>query len=1180
MTCKSLRFESFTLDLERLCLDGPSGQMDLRRKSFEVLRYLVEHAGRVATKEELVEAVWPDVTVGDESLTQCISEVRRALGEESHRIIKTVPRRGYLFDVPVLAGDVRVAEASQMSTATAPIELDSSTDHIPRHAGEKIDRDVLAGERKQVTVLCADVMESLELVAQRDPEEAVKILDTVLKLMTKAVHRYDGAVNLVTGYGIMALFGVPLTQEDHALRGCFAALQIREEMKRYAQGLQHAPRSPILMHAGLSSGEVVTRATASDPFSEYRAMGPATDLAARLTRMAPLGTLLVSAETLGLAEGHVQVKRFGVANTNPLTEPVYELVGARPAQTRFQALATRGLTSFVGRTAETEQLERVQTKVQRGHGQIAAIVGEAGVGKSRLVYEFTQSYCLQGWLTLQTAAVSHGKMTSYLPFIDLLKGYFKIQERDHTREIREKVTDKLLTLDEVLKPILPALLALLDVPMNDMVWQALDPAQRRQLTLDAVRRLLLREAREQPVLLIFEDLHWIDGESQALLDSLVDSLGAARLLLLVNYRPEYQHGWGSKTSYSQLRLDALPAESAGELLDALLGDDPGLAPLKERLIKRGNPFFLEETIRTLVETQALAGERGRFRLTQAVQTIRVPPTVQAMLAARIDRLPTNDKRLLQIASVIGKDVPFALLQAIGDLSEKMLRRGLERLQAAEFLDETELFPDLEYSFKHALTHEVTYGGLLQEHRRELHARIVIAIETLYPHRLAEQIERLAHHALLGDLREKAVDYLRQAGLKAAARSALLDARVWFEQALGVIGALPKSPPMLEQAFEIRLELRPVLILLGELRLVLERLREAEALAKRLNDERRRGRLCAIVTNTHSLLGELDEAVASGTRALEIAERLGDLKLRVLATSYLAQAHYFRGDYERVVKLAIDNLAVLPAEWVFEYFGLPSPVSVWVRFFLVMSLAELGRYDEATAYQAQTMQLAEPTHHAFTVGLAHWAAATLYLVKGDWVAARPVIERSIAEVRTGNVVIVLPWVIAPSAWVLAQLGEPSESLNRLREGERLLERQVAKGIIGHRAWAHHSLGRAALVLGRLDEAQNQSDRALESSPCHPGYAAHALHLLGDISSHPDRFDAESGETRYREALALAQPRGMRPLVAHCHLGLGTLCRCTGKRERAQVHLTTAATMYRDMAMRFWLERAKAEINVLE
>ena len=300
------------------------------------------------------------------------------------------------------------------------------------------------------------------------------------------------------------------------------------------------------------------------------------------------------------------------------------------------------------------------------------------------------------------------------------------------------------------------MLALLDVPVDDAAWQTLDPAQRRQRTLDAVKRLLLREAREQPLLLIFEDLHWIDGETQALLDGLVESLGSARLLLLVNYRPEYQHAWGSKTYYSQMRLDALPAESAGELLEALLGDDPGLAPLKQLLVKRGNPFFLEETVRTLVETKALAGERGRYRLTQPVQAIQVPATVQAMLAARIDRLAPEDKRLLQVASVVGKDVPFALLQAIAELPDEALRRGLDHLQAAEFLYETGLFPDLEYSFKHALTHEVTYGGLLQERRRELHARIVDAIETLHRDRLGEQIERLAHHALRGELREKAV----------------------------------------------------------------------------------------------------------------------------------------------------------------------------------------------------------------------------------------------------------------------------------------------------------------------------------------------------------------------------------------------------------------------------------------
>jgi len=1175
---KSFQFESFTLDVKRLCLHGPSGQMDLRRKSFDVLRYLVEHAGVVATKEELIKAVWPDVTVSDESLTQCISEIRRAIGDGGQRIIKTVPRRGYLFDVPLSTGDARAV--LKVGAASTPVEPQPSAVHALGHVVEKINRDVSAGERKQVTVLCADVKESLELVAQRDPEEALKILDAVLKLMTRAIHRYEGRVNVVTSYGIMALFGVPLTHEDHALRACFAALQIRDEMKSYAQGLKHAPGIPVLVHAGLNSGEVVTRAIASDPHSAYRAVGHATDLATRLAQMAPPGTLLVSAETLRLAEGHVQLKRFEFANVNPLDEPVYELVGAGPARTRFQALAARGLTSFVGRTAEIEQLKRVQARAQRGHGQIAAIVGEAGVGKSRLVYELTHSHGFQGWLALQSAAVSYGKRTSYLPVIDLLKGYFKIQEQDHTRKIREKVTGKLLALDETLRPILPALLALLDVPVDDTAWEALDPGERRQRTLDAVRRLFLREAREQAVLLIFEDLHWIDGETQAVLDSLVDSLGAARLLLLVNYRPEFQHGWGSKMSYSQLRLDALPVESAGDLLDALLGDDPGLAPLKKRLIKRGNPFFLEETVRTLVETKTLAGGRGRYRLTQPVQTIRVPPTVQAMLAARVDRLPTEDKRLLQIASVVGKNVPFALLEAIADLSEKALRLGLEHLQAAEFLDETRFFPDLEYSFKHALTHEVTYGGLLQEHRRALHARIVGAVETLHRDRLTEQIERLAHHAFLGGLRENAVSYLRQAGLKAAARSALPDARVWFEQALEVLDALPDTASTLEQGFEMRIELRPVLTLLGELRLVLERLREAEVLAKRLNDDCRLGRLCALATNTHSLLGEMDEAVASGTRALEIAGRIGDLRLRVLATSYLEQAHYFRGEYERVIALAADNLAVLPTDWLYEYFGLPSPVSVWVRFFLVMSLAELGRFAEAAAYEAEAIRLAEPTHHTFTVGQAQWAAATLHLLKGDWVEARSIIEHWIGAVRTGNVVIVLPWAIAPSAWVLAQLGQPSESLNRLREGEQLLERQVARGIFGHRGWAYHSLGRAALVLGRLDEARNWGDRALESSHRHSGYAAHALHLLGDIATHPDRFDVESGETRYREALALAELRGMRPLVAHCHLGLGRLSRRTGKRAQAQEHITTAATMYRDMALTFWLERAKAEIHVME
>jgi class 3 adenylate cyclase/tetratricopeptide (TPR) repeat protein len=1061
--------------------------------------------------------------------------------------------------------------------------FDSPESYTPKHLAEKIltSKAALEGERKQVTVLFADLKGSMELLADRDPEEARKLLDPVLERMMEAVHRYEGTVNQVMGDGIMALFGAPLAHEDHAVRACYAALRMQELVKRYAEDARRAHGVNVQIRVGLNSGEVVVRAIGSDLHMDYTAVGQTTHLAARMEQFASPGSILLTASTLELVEGFVAVKPLGPVPVKGLADAVevYEVTGAGPARTRLQAATRRGLTRFVGRDAEVEQLCRAQQLAGDGHGQVAAVVGEAGVGKSRLVYEFTHSHRLQGWLVLESASVSYGKATSYLPVIDLLKGYFKIQDRDDLRDIREKVTGKLLTLDESLKPALPALLALLDVPVDDASWQTLDPAQRRQQTLDAVKRLLLREAREQPLLLICEDLHWIDSETQALLDGLVDSLGSARLLLVVDYRPEYQHTWGSKTHYSQLRLDALPAESAGELLDALLGEDPGLAPLKQLLVKRGNPFFLEETIRTLVETKALAGQRGRYRLTQPVQAIQVPPTVQAMLAARIDRLPAEDKRLLQTASVVGKDVPFTLLQAIAELPDEALRRGLDHLQATEFLYETGLYPDLEYSFTHALTHDVTYGGLLQERRRELHARIVEAIETLHPDRLGEQIERLAHHAVRGELREKAVHYLRQAGLKAAVRSALPDARVWFEQALGVLEALPESQSMLEQAFEIRLELRPVLVQLGEVRRVLERLREAEALAERLNDDRRRGQVCAFMTNVHSLLGELDQALASGTRALAIARVLGDLELRIISTSYLEQVHTWRGEYERAVELATDNLAALPAERVYEYFGNAAPPSVYDRRWLVESLAELGRFAKAAEHEAEAIRLAEPTHHAYTVGQAYRAASILHLLKGDWAKARSLTEHWIAVLRTGNVVNLLPDALASSAWVLAQHGESSEALNRLREGEQLVEHLAARGLVAGGRGNYHSLGRASLLLGRLDEAQSLVDHAVESSAGHHGFVAHALHLLGDIATHPDRFDAESGEAHYREALALAEPRGMRPLVAHCHLGLGKLYRRTGKRQEAQEHLTIATTMYREMDMRFWLDQAEAIMGAL-
>src|SRR5262249_55211324 len=427
----------------------------------------------------------------------------------------------------------------------------------------------------------------------------------------------------------------------------------------------------------------------SDLRMDYTAVGQTTHLAARMEQMAMAGSIMMTAESLRFAEGYVQVKPFGPVNVKGLAAPVevYEMTGAGAVRTRLQASAARGLSHFVGRDTEVEQLYLALEKAGQGQGQVVAIVGEPGVGKSRLIYEFTHSDRSRGWLNLESGSVAYGKASAYFPVIDLLNAYFKIPDRHDHREIRERVTGKLLTLDRTLEATLPAFLSLLDVPVDDAQWQHLDPLQRRQQTLEAVKRLLLRESQVQPLLLVFEDLHWIDTESQAVLDSLIESLPTARVLLLINYRPEYQHRWGSKTYYRQLSIDPLPPQSAEALLRSVLGDDPKLAPLRRLLTERseGNPLFLAESVRTLVEIHAIAGEGGAYRLIRPVEAIQIPASIQAILAARIDRLTPLVKGLLQSAAVIGKDVPFALLQATAELSEGEFHSAVDHLRAAEFL---------------------------------------------------------------------------------------------------------------------------------------------------------------------------------------------------------------------------------------------------------------------------------------------------------------------------------------------------------------------------------------------------------------------------------------------------------------------------------------------------------------
>ncbi|MGH8068064.1 MAG: AAA family ATPase [Candidatus Entotheonellia bacterium] len=1057
--------------------------------------------------------------------------------------------------------------------------------YTPPHLAEKIltSKAVLEGERKQVTVLFADLRGSMELLADRDPEEARQLLDPVLKRMMAAVHRYEGTVNQVMGDGIMALFGAPIAHEDHAIRACYAALAMQEAIRRYSVEVRRAHGVEVQIRVGLNSGEVVVRAIGNDLHMDYSAIGQTTHLAARMEQLAPPGTIRLTADTLRLAEGWVQVTPLGLVPVKGLPAPVEvcELVGAGPARTHLQALAARGLTPFVGRQAELAALHQALEKAGAGHGQVVAVIGEPGVGKTRLFHEFTHTSRAQGWLLLESRSTSYGKATPYLPVIDLLKAYVQLEERDEGQRMREKLTRRLLTLDPALRPTLPAFLALLEVPVEDASWQALDPSQRRQRTLDALKRVLLQESQVQPLLLVFENLHWIDAETQAFLDSLVESLPTARLLLLVNYRPEYQHGWRNNTSYSQLRLDPLPPVSAEAMLRSLLGDDAGLEPLTQRLIERtqGNPFFLEESVRTLVETQVLVGDRGTYRVAKAFPSIQVPATVQAVLAARIDRLPPEEKQLLQTAAVIGHEVPLALLQAIAEAPEEPLRLGLTHLQAAEFLYERRLFPEIAYTFKHALTQQVAYETLLQERRRMLHSRIVAALEALAGDRVAEQVERLAHHALRGEAWDKAMTYFRQAGEKAMARSAHREAVASFEQALSALLHLPEQPDTRLQAIDLRLALRSALFPLGDVGRILACLREAEALAVALDDPRRLGQVSRFLSNHFYLMGAYGQAIAAAQRALALATAGGDVVLHALANQYLGRAYHAQGDYRRAIDCLGQAVPFFGGARHRERFGQVILPAVLSRAYLAWCHAELGTFAEGRALGDEGLRMAEAVAHPASLMWAYYGIGLLALRQGDLPRAFPLLERAVGLCQDADLPLNFPSMAEALGAAYTQAGRIAEAVPLLTQA---MEQSTAMEMVGSQALCRLSLGEAQLAAGRLEEAHTLAERARALAHQHQarGHQAYALRLLGEIAARREPPESVLAEAHCQQALALAEELGMRPLVAHCHLGLGTLYATIGRCAEARAELSAASELYRAMEMTFWLPQAEVALAQVE
>jgi class 3 adenylate cyclase/tetratricopeptide (TPR) repeat protein len=1067
------------------------------------------------------------------------------------------------------------------SAAASPSPSPES--YTPKHLAEKIltSKAALEGERKQVTVLFADLKGSMELLADRDPEEARKILDPVLTLMMDAVHHYEGTVNQVMGDGIMALFGAPLAQEDHAVRACYAALRMQEAVRQYAERVRRENGVPVRIRVGLNSGAVVVRAIGSDLHMDYTAVGQTTHLAARMEQLAAPGSIRLTGDTLRLAEGYVEVKPLGPIPVKGLSVPVevYEAIGAGAVRSRLQAAAARGLTPFVGRDAEVEQFRKALEQARAGHGQLVATVGEPGVGKSRLFHEFTHSHRIQDWLILQSGSVSYGEATSYLPVIDLLKAYFKVHERDAHREVLEKVTGKLLTLERALEPTVPALLALLDVPVDDAQWQTLDPPQRRQRTLDAIKRLLLRESQLQPLLVVFEDLHWIDSETQAFLDSLVESLPTARLLLLVNYRPEYRHGWGSKSYYTQLRLDALPPESANELLLALLGTDATVEPLKPVLIARtgGNPLFLEESVRTLVETDALTGERGAHRLARPLDTIDVPATVQAILAARIDRLAPEDKQLLQTASVVGKDVPFALLLAIAELAEEHLRRGLARLQAAEFLYETSLFPDLEYTFRHALTLDVAYQSLLRERRCALHERVLHALERQWAGREQEKIELRAHHAERAELWDQAARYLYQLGEKAYAQARYQTCATSCQAAIDALDRLGDAAD-LTLKLDACLELWSARAVIGQYDGLGQLGEKAEALARALDAGSRLAQIqlqhAQAVAHEGVIPGTLQSAIEKAREAFERADP-GDLRTRSYARFIVGHACRDLGRVVEALREFGAGLALF--EQVDRYGeepGLVFPIYVSLSAWRSEAHAALGDFQQAFVSAREALRVATDIHHPTSLAVANRYLGHVHSLRGEMDTAVPFLERSLAIAREHDLVHAMIFGSAHLAYALVLLGERERGLECLA---RALKR--SSGVITPR-WYHFGTVTASayLAAGCPEEARTEIRLGLAAATERNawGHRATWLRLEAEVLGQGDPAGARD---RLEEAISLAVELGMHPEVAHCHLGLGKLYGRADKRAQSDEHFTTATTMYRDMGMTYWLEKAEAEMRGL-
>jgi class 3 adenylate cyclase/tetratricopeptide (TPR) repeat protein len=1030
-------------------------------------------------------------------------------------------------------------------------------------------RSDLPGERKQVTVLFADVTASMGVLTSQDAEDAAALFDQVIEYMVEAVRRYEGTVTQVLGDGILALFGAPVAHEDHAVRACYAALRMQERITAYGDRVQRTHGIPILIRVGLNSGEVVLRALGPDP-SMLSAVGQTVHVASRMEQLAKPGTILATGDTATMGARRVRTRALGSVNVKGLPAPVevFEVIGGVSSSLRAEA-SSRRVSPLVGREAELAQLTSVLDLVRQGAGQFLAVSGEPGIGKSRLVDEFLRVSAARGCVAYGAAAQPYTRATGQRVGLDIIRSFFGLDRADPPAVIRERVEAAVRRVDPELGAQVPAILWQLGALEPEHPFFRADPGTRRQRGFEANFRLIAAEARRQPFVLLLGNLQWIDSDAEDSLKLFAKGL-TPFTLVLVTYRPEYDDAWIAGTGATRLRLGPLGPATATLLLDALLGVDPALLPVKRLLVERagGNPFFLEESVRDLVQGGALSGERGHYRLEHPVTSIHVPSTVRSVLEARIDRLPAEDKRVLQCAAVIGEQVPSGLLEAVTDLPGERTREALIRLRQAEFLEAETLFPEPAYAFRHSLTHDVAYGSLLHDRRRALHARVKAALEQLHLDALDEIAEALAHHAMGAELWEQAVQYARRAALKTRAGRGDREAVAFFEQALAALGHLPDDAAHRALGVDLRDELARVLVPAGEHPRMVAMLRETETIAAGLEDDARLARTLSLLCGAYWEVGNSEGALETGERAVALARRAGSTDLQVMANYSLGGALRAIGDYPRAIALLRANLALTSGERATEYFGMTGAASVLTRGHLAWSLAEIGEFGEAVEHADEAIRLAQAAGDAFSQAHAQLALGGTLLRQGRLAEAIPVLERGLAISRDA------PFLFAPLAgdlgviYALSGRGEAGIEL-----GLRAVAQAERMGRLGRLSLIVTHLAEAYYFTGRREDALLQAERALRLAleRGERGNQVYAERLVGLLAADAEPRHVDDARRHLGAALALGETLGMRPLVARCHLGLGRLARRLGETDVARVHLDLARSMLETMQMKYWLDR---------